>query len=386
MELNSYFKDFLAEIRPQQNHREEYKTGHRTLRKRLLEDDDLSPKIVNTFLQGSYRRATAIRPRAGKRADVDVVVVTTLHQNDYTPDHAMDLFTPFLEKHYKDKYTRQGRSIAIGLSYIDLDLVITSAPSETERVAFKSASVSGEETPEDVNDWRLVPAWIGLAQRSLPEARRSLELARKQAEWQLSPLYIPDREANCWEPTHPLEQIQWTWDKNRACDGHYVNVVKAIKWARRVNYETPKYPKGYPLEHIIGFCCPNDINSVAEGVTLTLESITSQFAAYAASKQVPVLQDHGVPEHNVLHRIIGEDFALFHKQVSDDAKIARRALDATTVKSSADAWRELFGSYFPKAPEDDDRDGGDDGGSSSKSSGGFTPRTSSSAIGGGRYA
>lgn len=386
MELNSYFTDFLSEIRPQANHREEYKTGHRTLRKRLREDEKLSPIIVNTFLQGSYRRATAVRPHQGRRADVDVVVVTTLHQDDYTPDAAMDLFTPFLDKHYKDKYTRQGRSIAINLSYIDLDLVITSAPSETERTALKSASVSAEETLEEADDWRLVPAWVGFAERTYPgSVERMLELARKQAEWQLKPLYIPDRDAECWEPTHPLEQIRWTRDKNRACNGHYVNVVKAIKWWRRVRHETPKYPKGYPVEHIIGHCCPGGITSVAQGVTLTLEAITSEFAGHAADKTVPELCDHGVPSHNVLHRITGDDFAAFYDQVKAASLVARRALDADTERKSAEAWQELFGSRFPDPPEGED-DGGDGGSGSTKSAGGFTPRTSSSSIGGGRYA
>lgn len=385
MELKSYFTDFLADIRPQANHKEEYKTGHRTLRKRLNEDEKLSPIIVNTFLQGSYRRATAIRPHKDKRADVDVVVVTTLHQDDYTPDEAMDLFTQFLDKHYKDKYTRQGRSIAINLSYIDLDLVITSAPSETERTALKSASVSAEESLEEADDWRLVPAWVGFSERTYTGSiERMLELARKQAEWKLEPLYIPDRDAKCWEPTHPLEQIKWTRDKNSACNKHYVNVVKAIKWSRRVNYETPKYPKGYPLEHIIGYCCPDNISSVAQGVTLTLEAITSEFAGHAASKTVPELCDHGVPSHNVLHRITADDFATFYEQIKAASLVARRALDAESEKESAKAWQELFGSRFPDPPKD--KNDGGDGGNSTKNSGGFTPRTSTSSIGGGRYA
>lgn len=141
MELPSYFKDFLQEIRPTDNHNNGSITGHRTLRNRLLEDKDLSPIIINTFLQGSYRRATAIRPRGENRADVDVVVVTKLSEQ-LTPQQAMNLFVPFLDKHYKDKWEFRGRSIRIALSYVDLDLVITSAPSEADVTKLKSASVS----------------------------------------------------------------------------------------------------------------------------------------------------------------------------------------------------------------------------------------------------
>ena len=108
MQMPSYFEKFLREIRPTPNQIENYKCGHNTLRDRLKGDEDLKPIFVSTFLQGSYRRATAVRPRKDKRPDVDVIVVTRLNRDEYTPDEAMDLFVPFLENHYKGKYRRQG--------------------------------------------------------------------------------------------------------------------------------------------------------------------------------------------------------------------------------------------------------------------------------------
>jgi Second Messenger Oligonucleotide or Dinucleotide Synthetase domain len=381
MELPTYFSDFLAEIRPTKNQRNELKTGHTTLRNRLLQDAALAKIIVSTFLQGSYRRATAVRPHEGKRSDVDIVVVTTLREEDYTPQAAMDLFVPFLDRHYKGKWTFQGRSIGINLSYVDLDLVITSAPSEVEQKMLRSASVTSEDTPEDVTDWRLVPSYVSFAERSLPGATERLLQARKEAEWQLAPLRIPDRDAEKWDDTHPLEQIRWTWAKNAACSGHYVNVVKSIKWSRRINYTTPKYPKGYPLEHVIGFCTSDGIASVAEGVTHALETIRDNYQSYADNKLTPVLPDHGVPAHNVFHRVSGEEFAQFHAQICEAAAIARRALDATTVRESADEWRKLFGDKFPEAPDEN----GDNGSDNSKSYS-YTPRQAPTIIGGGRYA
>jgi hypothetical protein len=347
MELPSSFGDFLKEIRPTKNHFDDMITGYKTLRRRLLEDEKLAPIIVSTFLQGSYRRSTAIRPRGDKRADVDLVVVTNLRRDEYTPQRAMDLFIPFLNKHYGGKWEPQGRSFGIGLSYVDLDLVITSAPSEAESAALKSASVTTTDTPEEVDDWRLVPSYVSFAERSLPDAATRLELARKESEWKLSPLHIPDREAREWDETHPLAQIRWTWDKNKACNKHYINVVKALKWWRRIGPESPKYPKGYPLEHLIGQCCPDGIASIAEGVTRTLETIASTYTTYASLKVVPTLPDHGVPAHAVFHRLTGEDFAAFHALARDAAAVARRALDAKVAQESAEEWRKLFGDKFP---------------------------------------
>jgi len=141
MELSSYFKDFLADIRLQANDRESLKNAHRDLRSCLKSDEKLSGLIVNTFLQGSYRRSTAVRPSEGKRTDVDVVVVTKIDES-VTPDRAMEEFKPFLDEHYKDEWEKQGRSIGIKTDSVDLDLVITSAPSEADQEALKSASVS----------------------------------------------------------------------------------------------------------------------------------------------------------------------------------------------------------------------------------------------------
>jgi hypothetical protein len=382
MELPSYFTDFLANIRPTSNQVEDYKTGHSTLRDRLNEDAVLSQIIVSTFLQGSYRRSTAIRSKTDKRADVDVVVVTKLSNNEYTPMQAVDLFVPFLETFYKGKYNKQCRSIGITLSYVDLDLVVTAAPSEAEIGILKSDAVTSLDTPEDVGDWRLAKSWISTQHRLTLKDTKVLLEAQREPEWKISPLLIPDRDKKMWELTHPLAQLRWTWDKNRKCNGHYVNIVKAMKWWRRVRHPDTKYPKGYPLEHLVGTCCPDSMESVAQGVTTTLETMITLYQHYASAKQTPFLPDHGVPQHNVLGRISGEDFANFHADVSHAAKIARRALEADSVRESAEAWRELFGDEFPAAPPS----GGSDKSGEGRQQGGYTERVGITTIGGGRYA
>jgi hypothetical protein len=375
MKLPTYFTDFLHDIRPTANQIDDYKRGHRTLRQRLQEDASLSPILVSTFLQGSYRRATAIRPRSGKQSDVDIIVVTKLSSEEYTPEQALDLFLPFLEKHYRDKYHKQGRSIAIELSYVDIDLVITSAPSESELGILQSESVTTEDTPEDADDWRLSKSWVERAHRASISGWLRFKASQQEPEWKLAPLSIPDRDASIWEPTHPLAQIQWTWEKNRLCNRHYVNVVKALKWWRRIQLSELPYPKGYPVEHLIGQCCPDGITSIAEGVTCTLEKIAEEYQSYALLKQTPPfhLPDHGVPEHNVFHRLSGEDFAAFHGFVCDAAALARQALEEQDIQTSVGTWRKLFGNAFPDVPSDERK-------------GGYTWRENISVIGGGRFA
>jgi hypothetical protein len=381
MSINTYFKDFLQDIRLTQKQKDDSKNGHRILRERLSADENLKSIIVSTFLQGSYRRATAVRPHGEKRADVDVIVVTNLDKSKVTPEKALELFEVFAEKYYKGKWKKQGRSIGISMSYVDLDIVVTSAPSETAQKMMKSMSVTSdlslEETYSTDFDWRLSNSW------SEPDLIKgytyNLNEAKAEAEWKTEPLYIPDRDAGTWEKTDPLEQIRWTREKNKTTNTHYVNVVKALKWWKSVRMTDLKYPKGYPVEHMIGDCCPDDIQSVGEGVLLTLENFVSNYSNEYMLGSVPRFPDRGVPEHDVWHRITYDDFKKFYDGAKKYAKIAREAYEADTLKKSVDKWIEVFGDKFPPAPDDNSK-------GSSGGPGGFTPRTSTSDPGEGRFA
>lgn len=341
MNIPTYFARFLKEIRLTENQLNDLKKGHTTLRSRLNADEKLSKAIVSTFLQGSYRRSTAVRPKGDSRSDVDVIVVTRLSMEEYSnPEDALQEFVPFMEKYYAGKYEIQGRSIGISLSYVDLDVVITAAPSESEEGILESASVTDMRALDELQSWDLKKSWevSDLFMQTNQVFQTSSN--ENEAEWKTVPLWIPDRDSKEWKQTDPLAQIKWTRDKNKSCNGHYVNVVKSLKWWRRIN-DVPKYPKGYPFEHLIGLCCPDNIQSVGQGVTEVLEGIVSNYPAK------PVMPDHGVPDHDVMARVTDEEYEEFYKLIQNAAIIARKATDATTVKESAEGWNELFGLKFP---------------------------------------
>jgi hypothetical protein len=379
MILETDFADFLQDIRPTKAMRDDLKTGHQTLRDRLNADENLKECLVSDFLQGSYKRSTAIRPKGDRRSDVDIIVVTKLSEQEYTPAKAMDVFKPFLQKHYKGKWRQQGRSFGIELSYVELDLVLTSAASEAEAGILRSEALSADDSLEDDPEWRLHRSWLALGSRSRDDARTLIAKANSEPEWKSQPLRIPDREADKWESTHPIAQITWTRDKNNLTGKHFVNVVKAIKWWRVEKHEEPKHPKGFPLERLIGECCPDGIDSVAEGVVKTLEKIVSQYALTALAGRKPSLPDYGVPTHDVFRRITAEDFRKFYDQVKDGAPLARRAYDSQDRTESGKLWRELFGSKFPKPPENGRGASGDLGR-------GYTPPTGPATPGSGRFA
>lgn len=345
MNINLHFTDFLSNIRPTEDQKKACKDEHTLLRERLVAEPDLNGVVVTTLLQGSYRRATLVRPPNGERPDVDVVVVTTLSREDLTPQQAIDRFKPFLRENYSGTWKSQGRSLGIELGKVDLDLVVTMAPSleVREKIRKDADSVDVEDTQPTVSDWE-----------------------REDALW------IPDREAGEWQQTHPRAQIAWTHAKNKRTNGHYVNVVKALKWWKLQHASLAKHPKSYPLEHIIGDYCPDGIKSVAEGVTCTLEAIDSELTPFANTGAVPFLTNRGLPSQNVLARVPADHFRVFVEAARSAAKEARSAFDSTVVSDAVGRWRKLFGEEFPGS-------GGNGG------SGGFTPRSGSSTPGRTRF-
>ncbi|MFC0336269.1 hypothetical protein SAMN05421848_1149 [Kushneria avicenniae] len=375
MILQSDFNKFLQEIRPTKPMRDQLISGHKTLRDRLNADEDLKPIMVSDFLQGSYRRHTAVRPKGDKRSDVDLIIVTKLDETEYTPKKAMDLFEPFLNKHYNGKWRPQGRSFGIEMSCVDLDIVPTSAPAKQEYGILQSDAVTSDDDIFEARDWRLHQSWLALHNRSRIDANLLLDQAASEAEWQAKPLRIPDRDADEWDDTHPLEQIRWTRDKNLRCNRHFVNVVKCIKWWRLEHYAAPAHPKGFPLERLIGEHCPDGIESVSEGVVKTLEAIVSSYSFLVLIENKPTLPDYGVPSHDVFKRITREDFCTFYDQVKTGADLSRRAFDSEDRTESGNLWREMFGSKFPEPPNN---------GSGKK--GGFTPPTDPATPGTGRFA
>ncbi|ECB9830072.1 nucleotidyltransferase [Listeria monocytogenes] len=333
--VNSYFTDFLRNIRLTQNQIKDLARGHNTLRNRILDDDDLSEIIETTFLQGSYKRNTAVKPKGGKRSDVDIIVVTNIDASTLTPDEALAKFKPFLDKYYSNKYTINQRSIGIELSYVDLDLVITAKVKDAETLSLMKN--------EGRNMTKGLQTMISTEKYDTSVLDDLVIKMDSKDKEEPEPILIPDTNKNEWSLTNPLAQIYWTLEKNKKCNGNYINVVKALKWWKKY-HDMPKYPKGYPLEHIIGQTCPDDIDTVAQGITETLEGIVRKYPTK------PILIDHGVNDHDVFGRITEDEYKEFYDLIKNAASMARKAMDESDLSTSIVYWRDLLGTEFPSPP------------------------------------
>ena len=312
MNLPSYFDRLLTEIEPSASYKENMQTGHTTLRRRLADDKSFGSIHVNTFLQGSYKRNTAIHP--GK--DVDIVVVTSADP-DKSPAEPNDALRRCLERYYPGKVVQQNRSFGVTLDYVCMDVVLATS---------REFSV-----------------------RKLDAMRRTQELDDPDA-WLDSPLLIPDRDLGTWVKTDPKRQLEWTTNLNRASGGYFVPLVKMFKYWRTHAYTDPKYPKGYILERLAGECADRSKRYHAEGFVALLQKISSQYAGYVLIGQVPHLGDPGVPEHNVAGRLAFQDFKRFMEKVNEVLPIARAALSEADKGRSVAAWQQIFGKAFPAAP------------------------------------
>lgn len=332
--LPSYFDDFLAATRPTPKQRATMLEQHSLLRERLMKDEELAGVVAATFIQGSHRRNTANRGSESHPCDVDIVVVTEFDRSARTAVEAHHAFEPFLRKHYPGAYKPQDRSWCITVAPdVKLDLVPTAKPESRllrEVVQAKAVRYWNDDDAEDIE----------------------ADFARSE-DWERSePLWIPDRKLATWEQTHPLFLIGWTSRKNARCNGHFLHVVRAIKWWRRERAAIPERPKGYPLEHIIGDSCPDGITTTAEGLTRTFETIAERYRLDVLQYRVPELWVRGVSTNpaNVMRRITPEDFAGFHQIVCRAAQLCRQAMNASSANEAAGLWHKFLGHPFPPAP------------------------------------
>ncbi len=326
MTLTTYFSDFINNISLTNEQKEKLQEAHTGLQEFLAKDESIRDIYVTTFLQGSYRRSTALKPTNGEASDVDVVLVTTVDYKATKPSDFLKRIYDLINSHYHH-CRMQGRSIGIELGSVSMDLVPVAVINPSQEVPGSFIKMYRNNTTlENL-----------LGSSRLPESD-------SVAYSPDNPLMLSDRKTEEWERTHPLAQLEWTYQKNNRCNGNFLHVVKAIKWWHKSQHPEQEHPNSYPLEHFIGECCPDYIKSVAEGVVKTLETMI-------LFTEKPNLPDRGVPEHDVFGGVTEAEYQSFYNAVCKAASLARKAYDSKEIDESATLWGQLFGSEFPKPPK-----------------------------------
>jgi hypothetical protein len=293
---NTRFTELLQDIEPSTTTVVYAVAAHTAMRDFLCDHEVFGSCHVKTFLSGSYRRNTAIRPRVFNgvqaRPDVDIIVVTN-HTLDDDPKGVVDQLFEVIQDGYDD-VREQTRSVGVTTTYVDMDVVPIIEP--------------------------------------YGEGRG---------------LYIADRELLRWLPTNPPEHITWTTRLNAAAGGRFKPLVKLMKWWRRQNPTTGRHPKGFIIECIAAECM--DYSETHYGVLFatTLEGVVSRYALHMALGIVPSVADPGVTGNSVTSNVSYEDFRSFYDLARIHAAKARQALVEEDVDQMTALWREIFGPRFP---------------------------------------
>ena len=288
------FDEFLRDIEPSRTTKSNASSAHWELRNFLKNDEDFKDYYQESFLSGSYKRETAIRPQVEEgqteRPDVDIIVVTNHTIND-DPKDVVDLLFKTLRKKYPD-IRRQNRSVGIKSNRADMDVV------------------------------PIIPC---------------------------GPMYlIPDRKQEEWLLTNPSGHTTWTTQINTFADGRFKPLVKLTKWWRRQNPTISKKPKGFVMECITAECMNYLETYYGELFVQTLENIVIKYELYVLSNTVRNIPDPGVPSNSVTDGITPDAFAGFYYKAKAHAELGRKALNETDAEKATELWQKIFGDRFPK--------------------------------------
>ncbi len=298
MTPNARFTDFLRDIEPSATTKSNASTAHTRLRSLLQTDEGFRNVHRHTFLSGSYKRETAIRPRikAGNadRPDVDIIVVTT-HNTWDDPESVMDAIHAVLTRHYTPA-NRQARSVGVESALADMDVVPLIDPNDT-----------GE-------------------------------------------YHIADRLQRQWLRTNPPGHTAWTTRVNAATGNRFKPLVKLFKWWRRGNKTVAKRPKGFVLEVLAAENMSATESHYGELFVGMLESIVTRYAFDISISNVPALEDPSMPGNNILGGLSFAAFEGFYNKIKTHAVIGRAALNLDDQDKATEKWRVLFGERFPKPP------------------------------------
>ena len=309
--LNDLFDDFLANIEPDPDMRQDAIRAHEGVRAWLAGHPDFKKIHVETFLAGSYRRRTTVAPIK----DVDIVVICSMDAyDDANPRPLLERLKRALDdnKKYRTKTRPRRRSIQIESGTVEMDIVPTVAPNGADR-----------------------------------------------------PLKIPDRDVERWFWTNPKGHITWTQRLNAATQqaendrGRFVPLVKMARHWRAQQLGARRHPKGHMVELSVGYHHDPSARDWADIFISWLERARTAFAPHKAARTVPRFADPGLPGEVIKTGIEWEDFERFYDKIESSLPVAveARRIANTDLAQSARLWQGLFGSAFPLPGDGGDKRG-----------------------------
>lgn len=300
MILKQSFSDFLstgkAGISLDDTRSKKIQTAHNAVRGYLQSLDEIKGIYYETFLQGSYRLNTAVRPQGNGEYDVDVMLSLSLaDQYGYLPDskEVIKWLVELLEMNgvYKGKTEQKKRCARI--NYVDgfhMDVVPAHCNGNTE-----------------------------------------------------DPLQVPTD----WDYSHPKGFRAWCIYWHDKSNKNFYGVVKMLKWWRNLRYGDAGSPKSILLTTLVGHYISATDRSIDTALVETMESINNWLKNQPS---VPWVGNPSLPKENLARTWSQHDYEEFKESFDIATKKARLALNEKDEEKTIEIWNSkiLFDGTFPK--------------------------------------
>jgi len=292
------FPIFLRKISPPDSQREAAERSNNALRTFLENDSYFGGLLLDSFLNGSYARRTAIQPIK----DVDIVVVVGADWLKTDPALAMESLRSKLSQRYDARRARRRRrAVRITLSDMQFDVI------------------------------------LAVAEDGLEE-----------------PLRIPDREVERWIVTHPKRQVQLIKMLGAATGGNYSRLVRLLKAWARAKVATPDRPRSFVLEcavyHMMSKRPSDFAGELDEAFAALLDRLRSwDFGRsdWIRWDDEPNVADPALPDVNVAEEWDHEAA----NRVTEKVDVALDRLEdverSRWEETEVQHWGRLFGGLFP---------------------------------------
>ena len=283
------FDTFIDKISLKSRHVERIEAATRGLTEHLAIYYEIDKSCV--FQQGSYPNGTAIRPPTGGEYDVDLVVVCA--EAGSTAKGALD----------------------------NLETAISDHGRYTDRIVPKKPCIRVEYADDDIGKFHVdvVPV--------------------RASEGVEAPFDCPRRNEG-WHETAPAEYRDWCSLRGN----NFVRTVKAFKRWRNEQQDIRRAVKSILLQVLVSTSFDETIADDALRLVLAAESMDSWLGNLDS---VPEIPNPALEKENLAARWSWSGFQDFRRHLRDLALDARKAYEEDDSTSSAQSWRELFGSEFP---------------------------------------
>ncbi|AWZ01969.1 hypothetical protein RHODOSMS8_02445 [Rhodobiaceae bacterium] len=301
MTPNARFTEFITDITPSTTTNNRSAAAHTSVRNALTNDADYKNEVIRTFLGGSYKRKTAIRPvmKDGEteRPDVDIYVVVNGSEWSKSPEDIInDLYSALNRSRTELNITRLKRNRC-------------------------SIAVSTDKADMDVSPL-LERSWSGFYR-------------------------IGNRNTGEWYNTDPEGHTTWSASVNKGAGNRFNPMVKMLKWNRREFPTKNKHPKSIALEALVAKHMSRTETHYGKLLHDTFDDIVSAYSMSRFLGTCPTIEDPCVPGGDLLGGVSGEAFSAYYDKLEYFRDEARKGLDSATQETATKHWRRILGQRFP---------------------------------------